>query len=264
MEESSWRKDLRRSGLKGNRGYRDQPLNIIASPDNVPEPLSQTDCQSSQPSVVVQRRNNHFGLSSVSEFPFPSDLAQSSIGGRQGSNACALISVSISYSFMKNDLGDLYASHALPEQWFVCLTDGMAEGNSIHNFVFSGTAVDLDIEDISNTLGQDMYIESYEPPKFISLLNGAGELIIEIENKLNDQEDCCGIMTMSGRTVALLSWATGYAAIFDSHQHPQDGALLGSSNDIKELAEWLLKCFRKYHSVQPQYCDLTWIKFDLT
>ena len=261
-----WRKDLQRTTVRKDAGYRDQELNIMASTEDLPDEAARViEAESRTPTYIrIMVNNAPFRLNDVSEFLFPANLAQSTIGDRQCSNACALISVIAAYSFMKFDLESLRGCSELPKNWFLALTDAMANGNSVHDFVFAGAAADLDVEDIANTLGDDMNIESYETPIFVSIVSDHKELVTEIQNKVHNKERCCGVITVGGKTVSLLLWDTGHVAVFDSHQHPPSGAILGFSRSIESMVKWLFSCLQKYFSVRPQFCDLTWIKYDVS
>ena len=260
-----WRKDLRRtSSGDSSSGYRDQPLHLVQTSDDIDGGNFTPNSQSVVPSRSVRILAYHkpFRIDDVIEFQFPSELSQSTIGDRQGSNACTIIDVIAGYNFIKSNLISLRTKNELPDPWFNCLTDAMAEGNTIHDFVFAGAAADLDVEDVANMVGKDVHIQHYDLPIFISLVNGDAQLITELEKKRESDEKAAGVITMCGKSVAVLIQEMGDLVIFDSHQHPPKGASLALGNQAAKITEWLITCFRVCYSARPQSCELTWIHFD--
>ena len=112
-----------------------------------------------------------FGLSEVKQFCFSANLSQSTIGGRQGSNACTIIASLVGYQFVKLALPELTLS-TLPSQWFEAIVDSMLEGNALHDLLFDGEARNLDIEDAVECCGNDLHITHYDQPIGFDLRSG--------------------------------------------------------------------------------------------
>ena len=137
------------------RGYRDDVILVSGS-------LTSTSGNSgSRPSYSVRLVFDPFGISGLKQFSLSGNLSQSTVGGRQGSNACTLIASLLGFQFVKHGLPELTAS-TLPSQWFEVLVRAMFEGNALHDMLFDGEARNLDIEDAVESCGNDLHISSYD------------------------------------------------------------------------------------------------------
>ena len=75
-----------------------------------------------------------FGIQEMKQFCLSANLSQSTIGGRQGSNACTIIVALVGYHFVKLALPELTLS-TLSSQWFDVLVDSMLTGNALHDLL---------------------------------------------------------------------------------------------------------------------------------
>ena len=128
------------------RGYRDDVILVSGS-------ISPSNPESRYSVRLVY---DPFGLSGIKQFCFSANLSQSSICGRQGSNACTIIASLVGYHFIKRSLPELTLS-TLPSQWFEVVVDTMVEGNALHDILFDGEARNLDIEDAVESCGNDLH-----------------------------------------------------------------------------------------------------------
>lgn len=128
------------SNSNSERGYRDDRILVSGN-------LQQSETSAgSRVAYSVRVVFDPFGLDRVKEFHFSYNLCQSSIGGRQGSNACALIALLVGYRFVASSLPQLTRS-TLPSLWFEAVTSGTFQGNAIHDVLFDGQPINLDVED---------------------------------------------------------------------------------------------------------------------
>ena len=79
-------------------------------------------------SHVIQVKANHTS-SSVTQFRFPLEVSQSTLGGRQGSNACTLIAVQFGAYCLKNNLDISLFWDKLRQIWTECFTNPICDGN---------------------------------------------------------------------------------------------------------------------------------------
>ena len=70
---------------------------------------------------VIQVKAIHIS-SNVTQFKFPWEISQSTLGGRQGSNVCTLIAVLFGAYCLKNDLDISLVWDELPQIWPKCFT----------------------------------------------------------------------------------------------------------------------------------------------
>ena len=112
------------------KGYRDDRIVVSGDLENSKSSIGSS--LSSSVRVVF----DPFGLAGVKEFRFSSDLCQSSIAGREGSNACTLISLFVGYHFMRRSLTQLTRS-TLTSTWFESVTSSFLQGNALHDSRFA-------------------------------------------------------------------------------------------------------------------------------
>ena len=106
--------------------------------------------------VPVDGRNKPFGFSAT-EFLFPSSISQSSLGGRNGSNACTLIAFFVGNYFLKNMLPAIN-SIVLPKEWSLAVVNCINDGNTPYDVVFEGQAINLDVEDAFQNFAEELQL----------------------------------------------------------------------------------------------------------
>ena len=114
------------------KGYRDQTLNLD---DGTVISVDQLVIR-----CTMATRN-------ICQFTFPPHIAQSSMGGRQGSNACTIIAVSLLWT-------------QLPNLWCSLFVNAICDGNEMYDELFGDTAVYLDVEDVVQALGAECNVQS--------------------------------------------------------------------------------------------------------
>lgn len=224
--------------------------------------------EGSRASYSVRLIYDPFGLNEMKQFCFSSNLSQSSIGGRQGSNACTIIASLVGYQFVKLRLPELTLS-TLPSQWFDVVVDSMLEGNALHDLLFDGEARNLDIEDAVESCGNDLHISSYDQSIGFDLRSGdLSPLVQTLQMRATLHQRQASVLISGFQSVALLIWENGALAIVDSHMHGQYGAIMSfapagptSSNDI---VTWLSKMVLKYFNGSLGLCTLTFVSYDCT
>ena len=94
------------------------------------------------------------------KFCFPVEISQSTIGGREGSNACTIIAVVFgSYcSSHRLDLSPLWQQ--LPQVWSNAFVNAICEDNRIYDDLYSDTAVCLEVENVVNTAGNECRVNA--------------------------------------------------------------------------------------------------------
>lgn len=242
------------------RGYRDDVILVSGT--------LTSSTEGSRASYSVRLIYDPFGLNEMKQFCFSSNLSQSSIGGRQGSNACTIIASLVGYQFVKLRLPELTLS-TLPSQWFDVVVDSMLEGNALHDLLFDGEARNLDIEDAVESCGNDLHISSYDQSIGFDLRSGdLSPLVQTLQMRATLHQRQASVLISGFQSVALLIWENGALAIVDSHMHGQYGAIMSfapagptSSNDI---VTWLSKMVLKYFNGSLGLCTLTFVSYDCT
>jgi len=241
------------------RGYRDDVIHVSGS--------LTPSISGSKASYSVRLVYDPFGLSGMKQFSFSGNLSQSSIGGRQGSNACTIIASLVGYYFIKLGLPEL-SSSILPSQWFDAIVNSMVEGNTLHDILFDGEARNLDIEDAVESCGNDLHISDYEQLGFDLRPGDFSPLVDRMQTRASHNEKQVAIFISGGRSVAVLIWETGAFAVVDSHTHDQYGAIVGYGPadriNSAQIVAWLSKMLLKYFNATLGLCTLTFITYDCT
>lgn len=98
--------------------------------------------------------------SSLCQFIFPTTTAQSTMGERQGSNACTVIAVRLGAYCVHYNLDVSLLWKQLPQLWTSSFINAICDGNDIYDDVYGDTAVYLDVEDVVQTVGTECYLQS--------------------------------------------------------------------------------------------------------
>ena len=244
------------------RGYRDDIIMVSGSVS------SGSEGSSSRPSYSVRLVYDPFGINEIKQFSFSANLSQSTIGGREGSNACTLIASMVGYHFVKLGLPEPTSS-TLPSQWFEVVVDSMLEGNALHDLLFDGEARNLDIEDAVESCGNDLHISTYDQPIGFDLRNGdLSPLFHSLQARVTHHERQVAVLIYGDQSVAVLMWETGAFAIIDSHTHGQYGALIcyapAGQTSSTDIVTWLSKGVQKYLNKSLGLCTLTFVTYDCT
>ncbi|XP_068747328.1 uncharacterized protein [Montipora capricornis] len=242
------------------RGYRDDVILISGS-------ITSRIAESGT-SYSVQLVYDPCGIQEMKQFCLSANLSQSSIGGRQGSNACTIIASLVGYHFVKLDLPELTLS-TLPSQWFDVLVDSMLAGNALHDLLFDREARNLDIEDAVESCGNDLHIASYDQPIGFDLRSGDLSPVVQtIQAQATHHQRQAAVLISGFKSVALLIWETGAFAIFDSHMHAQFGAIMSYAppgpTSSTGIASWLSKMVQKYFNGSLGLCTLTFVTYSCT
>ena len=242
------------------RGYRDDVILVSGS-------LTSSTAGSGT-SYSVRLVYDPFGIQEMKQFCLSANLSQSSIGGRQGSNACTIIASLVGYHFVKFDLPELTLS-TLPSQWFDVLVDSMLAGNALHDLLFDGEARNLDIEDAVESCGNDLHIASYDQPIGFDLRSGdLSPLVQTLQAQATHHRRQAAVLISGFRSVALLIWETGAFAIFDSHMHAQFGAIMSYAppgpTSSTGIVSWLSKMVQKCFNGTLGLCTITFVTYDCT
>ena len=90
------------------------------------------------------------------QYTLPAELCQSELGGGDGSNTCTLICIFLGLQFKKQDFpSPLYSTSLLP-QWKTAIANAIVDGNTLHDCVFEGQAINLDVEDAFENVEEEL------------------------------------------------------------------------------------------------------------
>lgn len=180
----------------------------------------------------------------IIEWPFPADFSQLTIGGRNGSNACAFISLYFGQVASKGILPPRQGL-ALDVLWKDALGEAMTRGNDLHDEMFDHEGINLNADEAVEMAGDDCGVLCLGQQK--DLFGGtvvAKQLLAELlDDSAGRRQRICLLFFSCGRTMFLLVDSCGHMYFVDSHSHRDCGAIIASSppgNGV-EFTEWIDK-----------------------
>lgn len=199
------------------KGYRDQSLNLDG----------QSISSGGQISIKCTNANRN-----LCQFIFPQHIAQSSIGGRQGSNACTIISVKFGDYCMQHKLDVSLLWTQLPQLWTSLFVNAICDGNDLYDEQYGDTAVYLDVEDVVQSVGTDCNVQSISASVGFTNVHGFADLAAHVSNV---QQPCYGVLIGCGKSVGIFVQTNGLSALIDSHVHNNNGAIIVMSDSPNNL-----------------------------
>lgn len=263
----------------GHPGHRRSHGSRITCPSLL-RSRNQSSQQTTQSSVQPPSANSQVPLSSqpstlhvppstagkVTFWELPAFLSQSTIGGRQGSNACTVISLLLAKTYIANKpLLQVNSSHPLSQSWLVAFVSCMLGGNKVYdtfisshnlNPVYLGVVQAIPL--VRSSLGNISYEEELTVC-FVKEPCAAEEsaLSYQLSRRLGNANAAFTII--SGMTITFVLDSTDDIVVMDSHIHPPNGALLAKCkhSDIEGLLKWL----KTKLDVTINLCTVTFIHF---
>ena len=207
--------------------------------------LSSTTCLSTvvpaaMPQVAVMGHTSQLS-GAVIEWLFPENFSQSTIQGRNGSNACAFISLYFGQVASKGL--PLRRGLALDVQWKDTLMEAMTRGNDLHDELFDYEGINLTVDEAVEMAGEDCGVLCLGQQK--DLFGGtavAKQLLAEFLNELSGRgQRSCFLFFSCGRTMLLFIDSSGHLYFVDSHSHRDCGALIASAPPGygEAFADWI-------------------------
>ena len=199
---------------------------------------------------------------SVLECSFPFEFSQSSINGRNGSNACTFISLCFGRLFTEQKLSLPFTSNL--NSWTAALHYAMVKGNDIHDALFDNEAVNLSVQDAVEMAGDEFGVHSLGQQHDFFGAQLPQDLANYIQGLSSKKErQCVGIVT-TGRTMLLVFDENQAAGLVDSHQHgAQTGAVIAcvAPNDELHLIAWFIDMMKRVWNCDLNTCSLTVIQY---
>ena len=234
------------------KGYRDED---VVTPSVRTVPSYSITC----PAGEFTKQSNCYGYPVV-QYTLPAELCQSEFGDRVGSNACTLICIFLGFQFKKQEFPSPLYSTSLPPQWKTAIANAIVDGNTLHDCVFEGQAINLDVEDAFENFEQELELAAYDEQQ-CNCPNQDLDNLVALFTQSSVRDTQAGVIIADGRTISVLSYAQGEFVIVDTHKHSENGALIGVSNDILSLLQWYKKVAQKHFNTTIKMCSLTWLTF---
>jgi len=176
----------------------------------------------------------------VTERSFPEDFSQSTIGGRNGSNACAFICLYFGQVASKGLLVPKQGL-TLSNVWREVLKWAITSGNDLHNELFDHEGVNVNADEPVEIAGEECGVACLGQQK--DFFGSPKELLAEYLNSLAlGAQRSCHLFFSSERTMFLMC-DSGNLYFLDSHFHKDSGALIVSVHpgNGEAFTEWIDK-----------------------
>ena len=237
------RKEMTLVNKYSEKGYRDLSVNV----DGIENTIG----------VASQVLSN-----SLCIFPFPTSIAQSTLGGRQGSNACTLIATFVGSQCMQSKLAISVLWNQLPVVW-VTFVNSICDGNAVYDELYSNTAVFLDVDDVVNAIGNELNVQSANQLFGFSNANNYSDLVDHINHCISSRsEDHYGVIIGCDKSVGLYFKCSGMSAVIDSHVHTSSnaGAFVIMGDSPRTVIDHYVHILARDNQVL-NVGTLTWVKY---
>jgi len=193
----------------------------LSNPDFMAESLSMCE----QPATMVD--------GDVCKWLFPPEFCQSSIDGRNGSNACSVISLAVTHWFLTSN-GNFPGPGALSSEWINRFHVCMILGNSIydnarqslpHRYLTAAEAAQLFSDYAAVKVGQPYPVRLEDPHPLSTLPE-------QIRLLTREKKPCAALFIYDDKTVSFLVCQSGSVLFVDSHSHPPYGAAVILANNL--------------------------------
>ena len=94
----------------------------------------------------------------INEWLFPRNVSQSTIDGRNGSNACTFIALFFGYIYNHCSLLTPPVGQPLARQWEAAVTEAIRTGNDIHDELFGGEGINVAVDDAIEAAGDHCHL----------------------------------------------------------------------------------------------------------
>ena len=189
-------------------------------------------------------------MQTVCQFTFPQHIAQSSIGGRQGSNACTIISVKF---------GDYCMQHKLDVSllWTSLFVNAICDGNDLYDEQYGDTAVYLDVEDVVQSVGTESNVQSISASVGFTNVHVFADLAAHVSNV---QQPCYGVLIGCGKSVGIFVHTNGLCALIDSQVHNNNGAIIVMADSPNNLINVYSRMLLEQNLVL-NLVTFTWVQY---
>ena len=196
-----------------------------------------------QPTVcvpAVSPRNHAVGTDAghgITEWLFPRDISQSTLDGRNGSNACVFIALSFASLYRDYTLPNIKDNY-LNTEWQEALKEAIRMGNSIHDELFDRQGVNVSPEDAIAAVGELCQAGGITQEFDVF---GAQPLhqLENIVHSILQKKSSFHIIVAHFMAMLMIVDSDGQLILVDSHLHGSKGALIARSIPFQGLhAHW--------------------------
>ena len=232
----------------------------LPSPASIVSPL-----QSVQPSTALQvdLLGANVGTG-VTEWYFPFNMSQSTIGNRNGSNACVFIAFTFGLLYQQRNLDNTLAGQNLNIHWQTALEHATIAGNSIHDQLFD-KGVNVTVEEGIDLAGDQCQVEQVYCEYNVFGANPLDQLITTVRT-LTQQHPSFHVLLVLEMALLIIVDSSGVLFIIDSHVHGTKGAVIprfqpNSDCQAQNFSVWLNRMLTQTHGVGLSMCSISSILY---
>ena len=201
----------------------------------------------------------------ITEWLFPSIVSQSTVDGRNGSNACSFIALCFGSIYRQSSLPTPAVGQPLNRQWEAAVIEAIRTGNDFHDELFGGEGIDVAVEDAVSAIGDHCHISGIVQEYNVfgaDPLNQSAAVI----NLILQQKQSLHVLVVNDKTMIIIVDSNETLIFFDSHIHGHHGALVARSDpnqghQAQKFSNWVNDMLRKSHGVGLAICSLTTVGY---
>ena len=201
----------------------------------------------------------------INEWLFPRNVSQSTIDGRNGSNACTFIALFFGYIYHQSSLPTPPVGQPLSQQWEATVTEAIRTGNDIHDELFGGEGINVTVDDAIDAAGDHCHLCGILHEYNVFGVNPLDQFAAIIDLILQ-QKQSCHLLVANEKTMMIIVDSNGSIIFIDSHIHGRNGALVARSDAYKGLqaqsfSAWIDQMLSKNYSVGLSICSLMTVRY---
>ena len=201
----------------------------------------------------------------MTEWLFPSNVSQSTIDGRNGSNACTFIALSFGSIYRQSSLSAPAVGQPLNGQWEAAVTEAIRTGNDIHDELFGGEGINVALDDAIAAAGDHCRVSGISHEYNVFGANPLDQFATVIDLILQ-QKQSFHVLVVNDKTVLIIVDINGTVMLVDSHIHGHNGALVARSDPYQghqgqSFSAWFNQMLVKSYGVGLSICSLTTVSY---
>ena len=200
----------------------------------------------------------------ITEWYLPTHVSQSTIDGRNGSNACVFIALTFGMLHKFSKLPVLSGQN-LTAQWQMALVTAIRMGNDMHDELYDAEGVDVAVDDAVSVVGQHCQVHDISREYDIFGSNPQGQLETVVLSILQEKPSY-HILVGHGKAVLVIIDCAGNVILVDSHQHSNRGALIARSvscvgHQATNFANFLNQMYLQTFGANISVCKVSTISY---
>ena len=181
----------------------------------------------------------------VTEWLFPWNVSQSTLDGRNGSNACVFIALCFGRIHQTANPANLQG-HQLSSEWQEALKEAIRMGNSMHDELYDRQGVNVTLEDAMDAIGTICQIGGVQQEFNVFGSSPLDQLEDVVHSICQQSTPSFHVLMVNDMAMLLIVDSDGNLILVDSHMHGSMGALIARSvPDQGNQAQWFSHYFNR-------------------